>query len=155
MKFAAFVMVALALMAAATPQGPDPLIARGKYLVAFGSCNDCHTAGWRASDGAIPVSAWMTGTSIGYRGPWGTTYPANVRLEFQSISEAQWLFMIKTRAGRWPMVWQDLRQLDGTDRRAIYRFIRSLGPAGKPAPDDVAPGEMPRTPYVDVLPTNP
>ncbi|MBV8198546.1 MAG: cytochrome C, partial [Candidatus Eremiobacteraeota bacterium] len=52
----------------------DPLIERGHYLVGYGSCNDCHTPGWRESDGTIPVSRWMTGSSLGYRGPWGTSY---------------------------------------------------------------------------------
>ncbi len=62
----------------------DPLVDRGRYLVGFGRCNDCHTPGWRESDGSIPVSRWMTGSNLGYRGPWGTSYPANVRLEFQT-----------------------------------------------------------------------
>jgi hypothetical protein len=29
----------------------------------------------------------MTGSKIGYRGPWGTYYAANVRLEFQEMTE--------------------------------------------------------------------
>jgi hypothetical protein len=33
-------------------------LARGRALVVYGTCNDCHTAGWRDSDGAIPVTRW-------------------------------------------------------------------------------------------------
>lgn len=131
---------------------PDPLIERGHYLVAFGSCNDCHTPGWRESDGAIPVSRWLTGSNLGYRGPWGTSYPANVRLEFQQISEDQWLFMVHTRSGHWPMVWPDLRALSKNDQRAIYRFVRSLGPRGEEAPADIRPGVEPTTPYIWIVP---
>lgn len=130
----------------------DPLVARGRYLVGFGSCNDCHTPHWRESDGTVPTSQWMTGTNLGYRGPWGTSYAANVRLEFQRISEDQWLFMVNSRAGHWPMVWHDLRELDLKDRRAIYRFIRSLGPRGTQAPADLPPGIEPKTPYVWIVP---
>lgn len=147
--------VLLAIEGAAVAQSPrkaDPLIARGRYLTAFGTCNDCHTPGWRESDGTIPVSQWMTGTTLGYRGPWGTSYPANVRLEFSHISEDDWLFMVRTRAGHWPMVWHDLRMLDLVDRRAIYRFIRSLGPRGVEAPADLPPEIEPKTPYIWIVP---
>ena len=130
---------------------PDPLIARGHYLVAFGVCNDCHTPGWRDSDGRTPVGKWMTGSTLGFRGPWGTVYPANVRLRFQQVSEEQWLAMVRTRGGHPPMTWQDLRALRQSDRRAIYRFIRSLGAAGTAAPDDVPPEREPTTPYFTVV----
>ncbi len=130
----------------------DPLIERGHYLVAFGNCNDCHTSGWIQSDGTIPVSQWMVGTKVGYRGPWGTSYPANVRLEFSHISENDWLFMIRTRGGHWPMVWHDLRFLKVEDQRAIYRFIKHLGARGTDAPADLPPDTEPTTPYVWVFP---
>jgi hypothetical protein len=130
----------------------DPLVERGHYLVAFGSCNDCHTPGWRESDGTIPVSQWMTGSKIGYRGPWGTSYPANVRLEFSQISEDDWLFMVRTRGGHWPMIWHNLRFLKLEDQRAIYRFIRHLGPRGSQAPADLPPSIEPKTPYIWVVP---
>lgn len=145
---AAFTLLSLPLASARV----DPLIERGKYLVGFGGCNDCHTPGWRESDGTIPTAQWMTGSKIGYRGPWGTSYAANVRLEFAQISEKDWLFMVRTRGGHWPMVWHDLRALNTGDQRAIYRFVRSLGPRGNPAPADVPPGREPSTPYVWVVP---
>jgi mono/diheme cytochrome c family protein len=150
-------MLALALAALmAGAQGSDnkvdPLVARGRYLVAFGSCNDCHTPGWRESDGSVPVAQWMTGSNLGYRGPWGTSYPANVRLEFQRISEAEWLFMVRTRGGHWPMVWHDLRMLDDNDRRAIYRFVKSLGARGTQAPANLPPSREPATPFIWIVP---
>ena len=134
------------------PAAPDGSIERGRYLVAYGACNDCHTPGWRESDGTIPVSKWMTGSTVGQRGPWGTSYPANVRLWFQQIREDDWLFSVRTRAGHPPMHWHDLRFLNVSDQRAIYRFIRSLGPAGKPAPATLGPHQEPHTPYVWVVP---
>lgn len=148
----------VAFIAGAPAQGssktPDASIQRGKYLVAFG-CNDCHTPGWRETDGKVPVRAWMTGSKIGYRGPWGTYYAANVRLEFAEMTEADWLFMVRTRGGHWPMVWHDLRVLSVGDQRAIYRFVKSLGPRGSRTPADVPPWKEPSTPYVWVLPSTP
>lgn len=155
MKFAAAASIVTLLLLNASQArtiAADTLVERGHYLVAFGSCNDCHTPGWRESDAAIPVSRWMVGTNLGYRGPWGTSYPANVRLEFQQISEEDWLFMVHTRGGHWPMVWHDLRFLTTDDQRAIYRFIKSLGADGVPAPADLSPGVTPKTPYIWIVP---
>lgn len=148
---ALFLSLAVIAQAAARPASPAD-IARGRYLVAYGDCNSCHTQGWIESDGAVPVARWLTGSSIGFRGPWGTVYPANIRLRFQQVSEEQWLFMIRTRGGHPPMKWTDLRVLTAEDQRAIYRFVRSLGPAGRPEPNDVSPGMMPKTPYYEVIP---
>ena len=130
-------------------------LALGRALVAYGACNDCHSPGWRESDGTLPVAAWMVGSSIGFRGPWGTVYPANVRLEFQRIEESEWLAMVRLRGGHPPMLWHDLRALNGGQLRAIYRFVRGLGAAGTPAPAGVPPDLEPKTRYYDVTPRSP
>jgi len=137
---------------ASTTLPEKDMIARGRVLVAFGSCNDCHTPGWTENDGKVPQSRWLTGNAVGFRGPWGTIYPINVRLWFGQISEDEWLHAIATRAGHPPMKWTDLRTLPADDQRAIYRFVKSLGPAGSPAPLDVPPGREPKTPYFNVIP---
>ena len=59
----------------------------GRYAIRFAGCNDCHTPGWGESSGATPESKWMTGSDIGFRGPWGTVYPKNVRLIVSSMSK--------------------------------------------------------------------
>jgi len=49
-----------------------------------------------------------------------------------------------------------VRAMRETDRVAIYRFIRSLGPVGEPAPAYLPPGQAPTAPYVEmVLPPAP
>ncbi len=138
----------LPLAAQSTTAGPDPLVARGKYLVVIGACNDCHTAGWRQSDGHVPLAQWMTGNSVGLREAWGTEYPANVRARFHEMTENDWLFAVRTRGGR--MQWHDLRGLTVEDQRAIYRFVRSLGPSSASVPASVPPGIEPATPYLDL-----
>ena len=61
--------------------------ARGRYLVMVGGCNDCHTAGYGPSNGRIDEKHWLTGDSLGWRGPWGTTYAAILRLSLQPMRE--------------------------------------------------------------------
>lgn len=144
------------LSATAAERAPAPgaaakaQIARGRSLVVYGTCNDCHTPGWRETDGKIPDARWMTGTSVGFRGAWGTSYPTNVRLDFASMSEDRWLLAVRTRAGHPPMDWEDIRALSIADQRAIYAFVRRLGPAGVPAPDALPPWRDPAPPYIDM-----
>ncbi len=126
----------------------DPLLARGRYLVVIGACNDCHTPMWRDSDGNVALSSWMIGSQIGLRQAWGTEYPINVRQWFHEITEDQWLFSVRTRGGR--MQWHDLRHLTLDDQRAIYRFVRSIGPSSARVPEDVPASREPRTPYIDL-----
>src|SRR5882672_998171 len=47
---------------------------RGSYLAVIAGCNDCHTPGYAESGGKVPESQWLTGTLLGWSGPWGTTY---------------------------------------------------------------------------------
>ena len=42
-----------------------------------------------------------------------------------------------------------LHAMSEEDLRAIHHFVRSLGPAGEPAPQALPPGQQPDTPTVD------
>jgi hypothetical protein len=49
-----------------------------------------------------------------------------------------------------------LRAMKEQDRLAIFRFIKSLGPAGQPAPAFLPPGQEAQAPYWNlVLPPGP
>ncbi|MCC6609453.1 MAG: cytochrome C [Burkholderiales bacterium] len=128
-------------------------VERGRYLVKLGGCNDCHTPGYPERDGKIPEADWLTGNPVGFQGPWGTSYPANLRLVVHSMSEAQWLAHVRTPM-RPPMPWYNLRDATDTDLRALYSYIRSLGVKGDPAPAAAAPGVAVKTPYVVFVPQN-
>jgi mono/diheme cytochrome c family protein len=123
-------------------------IERGRYLVAVSGCNDCHTPGFLVQGNKVPQKDWLTGGVLGWRGPWGTTYPANLRLYFQEITEEQWVHVAKEIQRRPPMPYYSLNQMAEPDVRAMYKYIRSLGPAGKPAPKYVPPDKVPPQPYV-------
>lgn len=96
----------------------------------------------------MPESAWLVGDALGWRGPWGTTYAANLRLRMQDWSEEQWLAVAKNAQFRPPMPWFALRDMNVSDLRALYRFIRSLGAAGTAAPSYLPPDVEPAGPVV-------
>lgn len=139
---------ALVALPALADSKSDKALAHGRYVVQMGGCNDCHTPGYGMSGGSVPQSQWLVGDSVGWQGPWGTTYPANLRLYFQSMSEAQWLKTAKGMQTRPPMPWFTLHEMKAADLRAMYRFIRHLGPAGQPAPAYVPPGGAASTPVI-------
>jgi mono/diheme cytochrome c family protein len=123
-------------------------VAAGRYLVVAGGCNDCHTPGWSERNGDVPESDWLTGASLGFKGPWGTSYPRNLRLSVATMTEDAFLARLKAGAGLPPMPWMNVSRLAEDDMRAIYRFIASLGPAGEVVPQPVAAGVEPETPYI-------
>lgn len=123
-------------------------IEAGRYIVRIAGCNDCHTLGYDQALGQIPESDWLTGMTIGFRGPWGTNYPANLRLRVQEMSEDAWVQMLHTRQTMPPMPWPSVNSLSEKDARAVYQFIKSLGPKGEPVPVPVPPDQEPATPYI-------
>ena len=126
----------------------NPQIEHGRYLVRIAGCNDCHTPNYPQTGGKVPESEWLTGDALGWRGPWGTTYPTNLRLYMQDLTEEQWVKKAKTLNARPPMPWFNLRDMTAPDLRALYRYVRYLGPAGKPAPAFVPPDQEPKGPAV-------
>jgi mono/diheme cytochrome c family protein len=131
----------------------DPLVARGKYLAAIAGCHDCHTAGYTETAGAVPADRLLTGSAVGFKGPWGVSYPSNLRLVVQRMNESQWLVFARA-SRRPPMPWFALRDMNDQDLTALYRFMRAIGPAGVPAPLPAAPGVEVKTPYVLMVPQN-
>ena len=148
--------VAPVTAADAAPHADADLLARGEYLARIGGCNDCHTPGYPESGGTTPKTQWLVGSPLGWSGPWGTTYPANLRLKVQEMDEAKWMAYSADLHTRPPMPDFAIRAMTPDDRRALYRFIHSLGPAGQPAPAYLPPGQTPKAPYVQwVLPAPP
>lgn len=107
-----------------------------------------HTAGYAPSGGNVPEEQWLTGDKIGFRGPWGTTYPINLRLHVQAFSEERWLEYARALRSRPPMPWFALRDMSDEDRRAIYYYIRHVGPAGEAMPAYLPPGEVSDGPVI-------
>jgi mono/diheme cytochrome c family protein len=125
------------------------VIDRGRYLLAVGNCNDCHTAGFPEREGKIPESQWLLGGApLGLRGPWGTTYASNLRVTASRLSESEWVRMTKTLKTKPPMPWFNLNQWSEADSRALYHYIKQLGPAGEPVKASLPPGQEAPQPYI-------
>jgi mono/diheme cytochrome c family protein len=154
-RSAAVAILALAFAAggaaAADARQDSASVARGRYLVTVSGCNDCHTPGGMEKGPAVPEVQWLTGLPVGFQGPWGTTYPSNLRLVLGAMTEAQWLQHARQERLP-PMPWFNLRAMTDADLKAIYAFVRSLGPAGVAAPAYVAPGGKVTTPYFVFVP---
>ena len=121
----------------------------GRYLAVVALCNDCHTANWLPA-GDVPEEEWLAGVSVGYEGPWGVTFPANLRLRAQEWTEDQWVEILRTRKQRDPMPWIAVNQMSESDSRAFYQFLRNLGPYGEHMPAAIGPDQPITEPYVSL-----
>ena len=131
----------------AATSGDSAKVERGRYLVKIAGCNDCHTPGYMEKAGKVDEKQWLTGDTLGWRGPWGTTYASNLRLFFDKITEDQWVKIARTLETRPPMPWFVLRDITEQDLRALHAYIKSRGPAGGPAPAYVPPDKEPKPPF--------
>lgn len=126
------------------------MLNRGRYLIKVGDCNSCHTPGYMQTPGQIPETDWLVGIPVGWRGPWGTTYAPNLRLTVGDFTEDAFVIMLKTRSANPPMAWAAVNTLTDYDARAIYRFIKSLGPKGERMPTYLPPNVEPTTPFISL-----
>ena len=142
------VALALAPLSAYAQGAGSGQIERGRYMVLTGHCNNCHTAGYAPKEGNVPEKDWLLGSgSLGWRGPWGTTYASNLRLTVPAMTEDAWVAYIKTFKPRPPMPWWSMKETTDPDLRAMYQYIKSLGPAGRDAQPYLPPDKEPRQPY--------
>ena len=153
-RFVLLGFITAGLMApAADSTKPSSNIERGRYVIAIAGCNDCHTDGYAQTGGKVPQEQLLTGSVVGFSGPWGTTYPTNLRLMLSELSEAEWLVQARQSA-RPPMPSISLHAMTDADLQAIYAYITSLGPAGAKEPSYVPPSGEVTTPYFDFVPKN-
>ena len=138
-----------------TSASPDDPVARGRYLVRVSGCNDCHTPGFMEKGPAVPESEWLTGVPVGWRGPWGTSYAANLRLTVPAYDAETWIKTVRSRNGLPPMPWASLHSMTDDDLRAVHAYICRLGPAGAPLPSAVPPDQDPKTPWLNLTPVVP
>jgi mono/diheme cytochrome c family protein len=134
---------------------PAETVARGRYMAQIGGCHDCHTRGYAVNAGNVPEDQWLTGETIGFKGPWGTTYPVNLRRYMRAMTEDQWVQVARTIESRPPMPWFNLRAMSESDLRALHRYICSLPADDSSVPDYVPPDRKPATPYILFVPQDP
>ncbi|NCT68181.1 MAG: cytochrome C [Rhodanobacteraceae bacterium] len=146
---AALLLAASCAGAAGAPPAADAaLIQQGRYLSVIGGCNDCHTPGFGLTGGKVPEAQWLLGDKLGFSGPWGTTYPANVRLRLATMDLAAFKTYARALTTRPPMPYWALNTMSDHDLEALYAFVKSLGTAGDAAPAALPPGVQPKGPVV-------
>ncbi|NUN05869.1 MAG: cytochrome C [Bdellovibrio sp.] len=132
----------------------NPSIEQGRYLAIVAGCNDCHTPMYGPKNGDVPEKEWLSGSPVGWQGPWGTTYPTNLRERAALLSEDEWVSYLKNLKARPPMPYYAVNLMTDSDSRSLYRFISSLGKHPQKIPAGLPPGEKPKTPFInfDVIP---
>lgn len=131
---------------ASTASAADP-VERGKYLVTITGCHDCHTPG--TFYGAPDMSRQLSGSEVGWRGPWGVSYAPNLTPDSTGLgtwTDEQILNAVQrgvNRAGAPiapPMPWPSFAHLTPEDARAIVAYLRSVPPVRHVMPARVPPG---------------
>ena len=122
-------------------------LARGKYLVTVTGCNDCHTPG--SLYGAPDMSRMLSGSELGWTGPWGTSYAANITPDPETgignYTEDDIVAAIRTGHKKGgapilpPMPWPDFAAFTDEDAYAIAAYLKSV-----PAVVHAVPAVLPR-----------
>jgi mono/diheme cytochrome c family protein len=146
----------------ATAAAPDTAATaeRGAYLVTIMSCGDCHTPG--GFYGQPDFQRTLSGSELGWTGPWGTSYPRNLTPDMETgigaYSEDDIIRTLQTGMrpnGKMlnpPMPWPNFAHLTPQDVRSIARYLKSLPPVTHRVPDLVPPGQKPKAPALVVPP---
>ena len=127
-------------------------VERGLQVSIIGGCHDCHTEGYSESEGKIDPEKALRGHPVGWRGPWGTTYAANLRRTFQGMNERTCTDYLKSFRARPPMPWYNVRAMETSDLQSLCLYVGSLGDPGDYAPAAVTPDKEPTTPYIQLAP---
>ena len=149
---ASFVLISCAKQGPGTQAMTEPeQIAHGQYLVHIAGCNDCHTPGYFY--GAPDSTRLLSGSELGWKGPWGVSYARNLTPDPQTgigaWSETDIVTAIRTGKrpdGRMllpPMPWPDFAHLTDADAAAIAKYLKSLPPVTHKMPDILGPDAAP------------
>lgn len=163
------VAVPLAALAAGKSAGHGhagaAALSRGEYLTLTMGCNDCHTPG--ALFGGPDFARKLSGSDVGWRGPWGVSFAANLTSDPETgigqWTEAELIRAFRTGVKRDgspvlpPMPWQSLSVLTDADAHAIAAYLKHVPAVKHAVHASVPPGaafdgsvlEMPKPPAWD------
>jgi mono/diheme cytochrome c family protein len=132
----------------APPMTKIQKIARGKQLSYASGCIDCHTPG--TFYGLPDTTRMMSGSELGWEGPWGVTYPRNLTPDREtgigSWTEEQIVAAFRTgiRPDKSPilppMPWPAYAHMNDQDAYALAAYLKSLPPIRHHAPERIPPG---------------
>jgi mono/diheme cytochrome c family protein len=155
-------VAAIALFASGTSQvSAQDEIARGKYLVTFGGCNDCHTPGYFF--GKPDMTRQLGGSEVGFELPGlGVFHGPNLTPDKETglgnWSREQIVTALQT--GVRPdrrilapiMPWKAFANLTRDDAMAIAAYLKSLPPVKNKVPGPFGPSQTPTSFVMKIVP---
>jgi mono/diheme cytochrome c family protein len=147
---AAAAALALGMIVSAAEAASKKAIERGKYLVTFGGCFDCHTPGYFL--GKPDMTRYLGGSDVGFEIPGlGVFVAPNLTPDPQTglgkWTEAQIVAALQT--GKRPdgrelapiMPWRAFANLTKSDAQAIAVYLKSLKTVSHQVPGPFGPDE--------------
>ena len=157
----AFLAASVVGLATVRASANDAQIARGKYLVTLGGCNDCHTPGYFF--GKPDMSRFLGGSDVGFEIPGqgvfvGPNITSDKKTGIGSWTSEQIVKAIQV--GERPdgrilapiMPWHALATLTADDAMAIAAFLQSLNPVSNQIRGPFKPGEKVSTFMFRIVP---
>jgi mono/diheme cytochrome c family protein len=132
----------------AEPAAAKSVVERGRYLAITMGCNDCHTPG--TLYGAPDFQRALSGSELGWRGPWGTSFARNLTPDHETglgtWTEDEIANALRSGVRKDgsvllpPMPWPNTAQMTESDLRALVAYLRSLPPVKHAVPKSLPPG---------------
>ena len=141
--------------------GSATSLARGKYLVQFGGCIDCHTPGYFF--GKPDMSRALAGSEVGFELPGlGVFYGPNLTPD-KDTGLGNWTkqqIVTALQKGTRPdgrqlapiMPWKAFANLTKRDANAIAGYLKSLAPVSNKVPGPFGSSEKPTSFIMKVVP---
>jgi mono/diheme cytochrome c family protein len=155
----AVVLLASFCLVAASSQAAESTVARGKYLVQFGGCSDCHTPGYFL--GKPDMSRYLGGSDVGFKIPPGTFVGANLTSD-KETGLGKWTveqIVTAVTTGVRPdgrmlsdiMPWRDFAHLTPADAKSVAMYLKSLPPISHKVAGPLGPNDKPDFPVLTVV----
>jgi mono/diheme cytochrome c family protein len=138
----------------------DP-VERGRYLVSFSGCNDCHTPGYFF--GMPDMARMLGGSEVGFEIPGlGVFHGPNLTPDMETglgnWSEEQ--IVVAFTTGKRPdgrelapiMPWRAFAGLTAEDKSAIAIYLKSLPPVSNKVPGPFGPNDTPTSFVMRIVP---
>jgi mono/diheme cytochrome c family protein len=124
-------------------------VEHGAYVATITGCHDCHTPG--TLFGVPDFQRALSGSELGWQGPWGTTFPRNLTPD-QETGIGKWSEdeIIQTlRTGKRPdgsdlkapMPWPYTASMTPRDIRSLAMYLKSLPPVHHVNLEAIPPGQ--------------
>ena len=139
-------------------------VERGKYLVSFGGCMDCHNPGYFL--GKPDMTRYLAGSEVGFEIPGlGTFYAPNLTPD-KETGLGYWSaddIVTAIQTGKRPdgrelapiMPWRAFANLTPSDAQAIAAFLKSIPPVKNKVVGPFGPTEKPTSFVMKVVPPEP